>query len=167
MEIDTSANILRLIKVHRMRWGDLVTGMSDTKHVHNILVGKPEGTRPFGRPRQPWQDDVKMDLKEGHSVGWHGFELSSSLLQNLWQPRCKIGQRESQWEVGSPGNFILLFLNGGSPGWVTTESALEFTVLYTLCCCLALSNKRKGSPLVREKIHILFLRYDSMLELSK
>nr|CAD7202622.1 unnamed protein product [Timema douglasi] len=41
-------------------------------------------------------------------------------------------------------------------GWVTTESALEFTVLYTLRCCLALSNKRKGSfSLVRENVHYI------------
>ena len=35
--------------------------------VHRFLVGKPEGKRPFGRPRLGWEDNIKMDLQE---VGW-------------------------------------------------------------------------------------------------
>ena len=35
--------------------------------VHRVLVGKPEGKRPLGRPRRRWEDDIKMDL---HEVGW-------------------------------------------------------------------------------------------------
>jgi hypothetical protein len=37
--------------------------------VHRILVGRPEGRRPFGRPRHRWEDNIKMDLQE---VGWDG-----------------------------------------------------------------------------------------------
>jgi hypothetical protein len=38
--------------------------------VHRVLVGKPEGKRPFGRPRRRWEDNIKMDLQEvGGSCG--------------------------------------------------------------------------------------------------
>ena len=38
--------------------------------VHSVLVGKPEGKRPFGRPRRRWEDNIKMDLQEvGGSCG--------------------------------------------------------------------------------------------------
>jgi hypothetical protein len=37
--------------------------------VYRILVGKPEGKRPLGRPRRRWVDNIKMDLRE---VGWDG-----------------------------------------------------------------------------------------------
>jgi hypothetical protein len=35
-------------------------------------VGKPEGKRPFGRPRRRWEDDIKMNLQ---AVGWAGVDL--------------------------------------------------------------------------------------------
>jgi hypothetical protein len=37
------------------------------RKVYRVLVGKPEGKRPLGRPRRRWKDGVKMDLKE---IGW-------------------------------------------------------------------------------------------------
>ena len=43
--------------------------MVEGRGVHRVLVGKPEGKRPLGRPRRRWEDDIKMDLQE---VGW-GF----------------------------------------------------------------------------------------------
>ena len=41
--------------------------MEEGRGVHKVLVGKPEEKRPFGRPRQRWEDNIKMDLQE---VGW-------------------------------------------------------------------------------------------------
>jgi hypothetical protein len=38
---------------------------------HRILVGKPEGKRPLGRPRRRWVDNIKMDLRE---IGWGGVD---------------------------------------------------------------------------------------------
>jgi hypothetical protein len=35
-----------------------------------MLVGKPEGKRPLGRPRHRWEEDIKMDLKEVVGTGW-------------------------------------------------------------------------------------------------
>jgi hypothetical protein len=44
----------------------------DGKGVYRVLVGKPEGKRPLGRPRQKWEDNIKMDLQEvrGASIKW-------------------------------------------------------------------------------------------------
>jgi hypothetical protein len=38
--------------------------MGEGRGVHRVLVGKPEGNRPLGRPRFRWKDNIKMDLKE-------------------------------------------------------------------------------------------------------
>ena len=39
--------------------------MEKGRDVHKVLVGKPEGKRPLGRPRRRWEDNIKMDLQEG------------------------------------------------------------------------------------------------------
>jgi hypothetical protein len=38
--------------------------MGEDRGVHRVLVGKPEGKRPMGRPRRRWEDNIKMDLQE-------------------------------------------------------------------------------------------------------
>jgi hypothetical protein len=38
--------------------------MGENRGVHRVLVGKPEGKRPLGRPRHRWEDNIKMDLQE-------------------------------------------------------------------------------------------------------
>jgi len=38
--------------------------MGERRGVHRVLVGKPEGKRPLGRPRRRWEDTIKMDLRE-------------------------------------------------------------------------------------------------------
>jgi hypothetical protein len=48
----------------RMRWAGHVARMGEKRHVYRILVGKPEGKRPLGRPRRRWVDNIKMDLTE-------------------------------------------------------------------------------------------------------
>jgi hypothetical protein len=44
--------------------------------VHRVLVGKPEGTRPLGRPRRRWEDNIKRDLQEVGS-GWSGLRIGT------------------------------------------------------------------------------------------
>ena len=39
--------------------------MGEERGVHRVLVGKPEGKRPLGRPKRRWEDNIKMDLQEG------------------------------------------------------------------------------------------------------
>jgi hypothetical protein len=46
--------------------------MGERRNTYRILVGKPEGSRPLGRPRRRWVDNIKMDLRE---MGWDGMDL--------------------------------------------------------------------------------------------
>ena len=59
-----SPNIVRVIKSRRTRWAGHVACLSEKRGVYRILVGKPEGKRPLGRPRRRWEDNIKMDLQE-------------------------------------------------------------------------------------------------------
>ena len=57
-------NIVRVVKSRRMRWAGHVARMVEGRGMHRVLVGKPEGKRPLGRPRRRWEDNIKMDLQE-------------------------------------------------------------------------------------------------------
>jgi len=68
--------------------------MGEGKGVHRVLVGKPEGKKPLGRPRRRLKDNIKMDLRE---VGGNGdwMELAQdrdrwralvNMVMNLWVP---------------------------------------------------------------------------------
>jgi len=57
-------NIVQVVKLRRMRWAGHVAHMGEGRGVHRVLVGKPEGTRPLGRPRCRWEDNIKTDLQE-------------------------------------------------------------------------------------------------------
>jgi len=59
-----SLSIVRVIKSRRMRWVWHVARMGEKKGVDRVLVGKPEGKRPLGRPRRRWEDNNKLDLRE-------------------------------------------------------------------------------------------------------
>jgi hypothetical protein len=60
----SSPSIVRVIKARRMRWAGHVAHMGEVRCENNILVGKPEGRRPLGRPRRRWEDNIKTDLRE-------------------------------------------------------------------------------------------------------
>jgi hypothetical protein len=63
-------NIVRGVKSGRMRWAGHVARMEEVRGVFRVLVGKPEGKRPLGRPRRRWEDTIKMALQEvGGSCG--------------------------------------------------------------------------------------------------
>jgi len=47
-----------------MRWAEHVARMGEERVVYKVLVGKPEGRRPLGRPRLRWVDNIRMDLQE-------------------------------------------------------------------------------------------------------
>ena len=57
-------NIVRVIKSRRMRWAGHVARMGEERGVYRVLVGKPEGRRPLGRPRRRWVDNIRMDLQD-------------------------------------------------------------------------------------------------------
>ena len=54
---------MRVIK-SIMRWAGHVARMGEGRGVHRVMVGKPEGKRPLGRPRRRWEDNIKMDVQE-------------------------------------------------------------------------------------------------------
>jgi hypothetical protein len=60
----SSPNIIRVIKSRRLRWAGHVARMGERRGVYRVLVGKPEGRIPLGRPRRRWEDNIKMDLRE-------------------------------------------------------------------------------------------------------
>jgi hypothetical protein len=64
-----SPNIIRVIESRRLRWTGRVARMGEMRYARSILVGLPEGMRPFGRRRHRWEDSIRMDLRE---IGWKG-----------------------------------------------------------------------------------------------
>jgi hypothetical protein len=60
----SSPNIVKVITSRRMRWVGHVARMGEGRGVYRVLVGRPEGRRPLGRPRRRWEDNIKMDLRE-------------------------------------------------------------------------------------------------------
>ena len=57
-------NIVRVVKSRRMRWAGHVAGMGEERGVHSVLIGKPEGKGPLGRPRRRWKDNIKTEFQE-------------------------------------------------------------------------------------------------------
>jgi hypothetical protein len=50
--------------LRRVRWAGHVARMGESRGVRRVLVMKPEGKRPLGRPRCRWEDNISMDLQE-------------------------------------------------------------------------------------------------------
>jgi hypothetical protein len=68
----SSPEILRIVMSRRMRWAGHVARRGEERKVYKVLVGKPEGKRPLGRPRRRWEDGIRMDLGENslRGVDW-------------------------------------------------------------------------------------------------
>jgi hypothetical protein len=61
--------------------------MGEKENVHRLLVGKPEGKRPLGRPRHIWVDNIRMDLGE---VGWGAMDwIGLAQDRNRWKSYCE------------------------------------------------------------------------------
>ena len=78
-----SSNIVRVIKSRRMRYAGHVARTGEEKGAYRVLVGKPEGKRPLGRPRHRWVDNIRMDVQEvgcGY-VDWIGLAQD----RNKWR----------------------------------------------------------------------------------
>jgi hypothetical protein len=69
-----SPDIIRQVRLRRMRWAGHVARMGEERKVYKVLVGNPEGKRPLGRPRHRWEDGIRMDLREIGLVVWIGFD---------------------------------------------------------------------------------------------
>jgi len=73
MEIDNlieGADTVRFIKAQRNQWLGHIQRMDQARPTRKLLVWKPMGTRPVGRPRQRWQEDVMEDLKQLKVKNW-------------------------------------------------------------------------------------------------
>ena len=87
-------NIVRLIKSRRIRWAGHVARVGEKKRVYSVLVGKPEGKRPLGRPRRRWENNIEVDLQEvGWGMDWiepaqymDGWWVLVKSAMNLWVP---------------------------------------------------------------------------------
>jgi hypothetical protein len=71
-------NIVAVIKSRKMRWAGYVACMGKRRGVYRVLVEKPEGKRPLGRPRRRWEDIIKIDLREVGCGGVDRIELAQN-----------------------------------------------------------------------------------------
>jgi hypothetical protein len=71
-DLYTSSTILWMIK-SRMRWAGHVARMGEGRGMYRVLVRKPEGKRPLGRPRHRWEDNITVDLQEVGCGVWTGL----------------------------------------------------------------------------------------------
>jgi hypothetical protein len=60
-DLYSSPSIIRIIKWKRMRWAGHVARMGEKRNTYRLLVGKPEGKRPPGKPRCRWVDNIRME----------------------------------------------------------------------------------------------------------
>jgi hypothetical protein len=74
----SSPDIIMQVKSRRMRWAGHVARMGEERKVYKVLVGKPEGKRPLGRPRRRWEDGIRMDLREIGLGGVDWIRLSQN-----------------------------------------------------------------------------------------
>jgi hypothetical protein len=81
----SSPDIIRQVKSRRMRWAGHVARMGEERKVYKVLVGKPEGKSPLGRPGRRCEDGIRMGLR-GIGLGvWIGFDwLRTRTGGGLW-----------------------------------------------------------------------------------
>jgi len=72
-EMYPSPNSAQVIKLKRMRWAGHVVRTWERGDIHRILVGKPEGKRPIGRPKRRGEGNIKTDLQEVEWGAWTGL----------------------------------------------------------------------------------------------
>jgi hypothetical protein len=84
----SSPSIIKSIKSGRIRWARHVARMGEKKNAYRLLVEKPEGKRPLGRPIRRWVDNIKMDLVE---IGWG--DVAGLVFVRIW----KVGDLLRLW----------------------------------------------------------------------
>jgi hypothetical protein len=72
-DLYSSPSIIRIIKPRRMRWAGHVARMREKRNAYRLLVGKPEGKRPLGRPRRRWWIILGWILEWWDGVMWAGL----------------------------------------------------------------------------------------------
>jgi hypothetical protein len=75
--------LIRMIKSRSMRWAGQATRMGEKRNAYRILMGKPEGKRPLGRPRRRLVDNIKIHLRE---MGWEGMDsIDVTQVRGQWR----------------------------------------------------------------------------------
>jgi hypothetical protein len=69
----SSKSVIRIIQSRRMRWAGHVARMGEKRNAYRLLVVKPEGKRPLGRPRRRWVDNIGWILERWVGVMWTGL----------------------------------------------------------------------------------------------
>jgi hypothetical protein len=59
-----------------MRWARNIARMGEMRNAYIILVGKPEGKRPLGRPRRRWKGNIRLDIRDVWRGGVDGMHLA-------------------------------------------------------------------------------------------
>jgi len=72
-DLYSSPNIVWVIESRRMKWAGHVARMGEERRVYRVLVGKPKGKRPLGRPRRRWVDNIRMDSRRWDMGIWTGL----------------------------------------------------------------------------------------------
>jgi hypothetical protein len=80
-DLYSSPNIIQVIISRRLIWAGHVSRMGEKRDAYRILVGRPEGKRPLGRPRRKWEGNIKMDLQE---VGWGMEWIELAQDRDMW-----------------------------------------------------------------------------------
>ncbi|KAJ4442648.1 hypothetical protein ANN_04237 [Periplaneta americana] len=127
----TSPDIIKNIKSRRLRWAGHVARMGESRNAYRVLVGRPEGKRPLGRPRRRWEDDIKMDLRE---IGYDGRDwINLAQDRDQWRAyvraamnlRCPPAtDRCAVHQLNGDSNWTVLV---GKRQWIVTTEMFEFT----------------------------------------
>ncbi|KAJ4439479.1 hypothetical protein ANN_07603 [Periplaneta americana] len=106
----SSPDIIRNINTRHLRWAGHVARLGESRNAYRVLVGRPEGKRPLGKPRRRWEDNIKMDLKE---VGYDDRD---------W---INLAQDRDQWRayVKAAMNLRLPSISGGRLLYPQAEDA--------------------------------------------
>jgi hypothetical protein len=87
-DLYSSPSIIRIIKSIRMTWAGHVAPMGEKRNAYRLLVEKPEGKRPLGRPRRMWADNIKIDLLE---IGWASVDwISLAQDRDKWRALANV-----------------------------------------------------------------------------
>ncbi|KAJ4438750.1 hypothetical protein ANN_14701 [Periplaneta americana] len=116
-ELYPSPDIIRNIKSRRLRWAGHVARMGESRDAYRVLVGRPEGKRPLGRPRRRWEDNIKMDLRE---VGYDDRDWIN-LAQDRDQWRAYV-RAAMNLRIDSVGPKINLYVDSSPNSAYTVES---------------------------------------------
>jgi len=84
-DLNSSPNIVRVIKSRRMRWAGHVARMGEERGVYRVLLGNPEGRRPLWRPRRRCVGNIRMDFQkvECGYVDWIGLVQDRDVWRTL------------------------------------------------------------------------------------